>query len=127
MLSSCFKNGGKCYLKLSFKGGDPIQDIADKLKASPKYEALFKAFNDPMTRFSQEEYQALLQNANLTLISIKDVEEKDAIQGKENLIKQIKSWLPRSYKHKRAYGVPQGQVYLPPYRHKVDLTPSSPL
>ncbi len=105
------KNQGKCYLKLSSKGGDPIQDIADKLKASSKYQALFNTFNDPMTRYSQEEYQALLQNANLTLISIKDVEEKDAILGKENLIKQIKSWLPH-YHYLKQHSPENAETYI---------------
>lgn len=105
------KNQGKCYLKLSSKGGDPIQEIADKLKASNKYQTLFKDFNDPMTRFSQEDYQALLQKSHLSVISIKDVEEKDAIQGKENLIKQIKSWLPH-YHYLKQYSAKHAEPFL---------------
>jgi len=88
------KNKGQCYLKLSSKGGDPIQDIADKLSTTAKYKTAFNLFHDPMTRFSPDEYKALLKEAKLKLISIRDSEEKDQIQGKENLIKQIKSWLP---------------------------------
>lgn len=88
------KENGKFYLKLSSKGGDPIQDIADELQKSPKYKDYFRNFDDPMTRYSVIEYQALLKEAHLNLISIKDSEEKDKIIGKKPLIKQIKSWLP---------------------------------
>lgn len=93
-IQHALKKNGKCYLKLSSKGGDPMQEIADQLATRAKYKDLFKQFNDPMTRFSPDEYKKLLHDNKLTLISIKDSEEKDQIKGRANLIKQIKSWLP---------------------------------
>lgn len=105
------KPNAKCYLKLSSKGGDPIQDIADKFSSVSKYKALFKTFHDPMTRFSPDEYKKLLEQNQLTLISIKDSEEKDQIKGRENLIKQIKSWLPH-YHYLKQHNVAMAEQYI---------------
>ncbi len=88
------KPKGKFYVKLCSKGGDPIQDIADSLKFDPKYSDHFKNFVDPVTRFNEAEYQALLEQAKLKMISIKDTQEKDKVVNKEKLSKQLKSWLP---------------------------------
>lgn len=88
------KPGGKFYLKLASKGGDPIQEIADKLKQSPKYLGAFAKFQDPMKRYSPEEYRHLIQKAKLKVISIEDVEEQDRLEGVEKLTTQLKSWLP---------------------------------
>lgn len=88
------KPGGQFFLKVCSKGGDPIQDIADKLIKSRTYQSHFAQFVDPMTRFDQEAYRRLLTKMNLKVISIVDHEERDRVENKTKLIKQIKSWLP---------------------------------
>jgi trans-aconitate 2-methyltransferase len=88
------KPGGKFYIRLASYGGDPIQDIADQLIMTEKYQVFFRNFIDPMNRYSIEDYQTILRAANLHLLQIVDTEERDKIQGKALLIKQLKSWLP---------------------------------
>lgn len=87
------KPKGRFYFKLCSKSRDPIQEIADTL-AKGAYKSYFKGYVEPITRYNAKEYQTLLEKAHLKVLSIQDVEEKDTIQGKERLIKQIKSWLP---------------------------------
>jgi len=88
------KEQGRFYLRLCAKGGDPIQEIADNLITKTQYSNYFKDFKDPINRYSREEYRNLLDTAGLKLIELEDREEKDQLQGKEALSKQVKSWLP---------------------------------
>jgi trans-aconitate 2-methyltransferase len=88
------KPGGKFFLKVCSKGGDPIQAIADKLIKSDTYRSHFEQFVDPMHRFEQSEYRSLLRRMNLKVTSIVDHEERDRVESQEKLTKQIKSWLP---------------------------------
>ncbi len=88
------KPHGQFYFKLCSKGGDPIQDIADKLIQDEKYAFYFKNFVDPITRFNTKEYLSLLSQANLQVQSINDHQEQDQIHSEANLNKQLKSWLP---------------------------------
>ncbi len=96
------KPNGKFYVKLCSKGGDPIQDIADSLKSHPKFKDKFKDFIDPVTRFNESEYLALVQKAKLQIISIKDTEEKDKVANSLKLSNQLKSWLPHYHFLKRS-------------------------
>ncbi|MGD9592737.1 MAG: trans-aconitate 2-methyltransferase, partial [Candidatus Berkiella sp.] len=96
------KPEGKFYFRLCSKGGDPIQDIADKMKDNPKYKEYFILFQDPMRRFDEHEYRQLINHANLSVSSVKEIEEQDKIIGRAKLVKQIKSWLPH-YHYLRQY------------------------
>lgn len=93
-IRECLKPNGKFFLRLSSKGGDPIQELADKLTQTEKYSGYFMGFKDPMHRFSVEEYSQLLKDANLKEILIQEIHDRDIIKGRDNLAKQVKSWLP---------------------------------
>lgn len=88
------KPNGLFYIRLGSKTGSPIQVIADHMTKITPYKEYFTYFKDPMFRYSSEEYRILLDLSGLSVLSLQDVEEKDKIDGKENLIKQLKSWLP---------------------------------
>ncbi len=88
------KPQGKFFLTICSDGGDPIQVIADKLIKDDRYKTLFVGFVDPVTRFNPKQYEVLVKAANLQVLSIEDSEQKDIVENKEKLIKQLKSWLP---------------------------------
>lgn len=88
------KPQGMYYIRLGSKTGSPVQVIAEHMTKIAPYKEYFTYFKDPMKRYSIEEYRILLDLAGLSVTSLEDVEEKDKIVSKENLIKQLKSWLP---------------------------------
>lgn len=93
-LHDVLKPHGSYYIRLASKGGDPVQDLADVMIASRPYQPYFTHFVDPMSRFSCAEYRMLLDLAGLRVDSLLDVEEQDEIEGRANLSRQLKSWLP---------------------------------
>lgn len=97
-ISIALKPGGICYLRLASKGGDPVEDIADRLSKSPKWKAYFANFKTYIKRFTPAEYAALLEKNNLKITSICDLEDKDLLGNITQLKTQIKSWLPH-YHH----------------------------
>lgn len=92
------KPNGVAYLRLCSKGGDPIQDIADKLSQTAEWRQHFASFIDPMNRFSVAEYEKLLHQQGFSIVKIDDVEDKDRLDNIMALKQQLKSWLPH-YHH----------------------------
>lgn len=88
------KSGGKAFLRLTSKGWDPVQEVADSLIQSEKWSPHFISFQDPIHRYSKEEYIALVEQAGLQIVRIEEVFEDDFLASAELLGKQIKSWLP---------------------------------
>jgi trans-aconitate 2-methyltransferase len=105
------KRGGKFYLRLCSKGGDPIQTIADDLKVTSVYAAAFQSFQDPMIRYSPQEYADLIRGSGLFAISIEDVEERDQVANTESLLRQLKSWLPH-YHHLKTISSELAERYM---------------
>lgn len=93
-IKASLKPGGKAFLRLTSKGWDPVQDIADELINSEKWRSQFAGFSDPIHRFSEEEYLCLVNEAGLRPIRIEDVVDDDVLPNIDVLMKQIKSWLP---------------------------------
>ncbi|MBA8667447.1 class I SAM-dependent methyltransferase [Holosporaceae bacterium 'Namur'] len=91
---TALKPNGICYLRLASKGGDPVQDIADRLVKSAKWKAYFTNFKSHMKRFTVGEYAALLEKNNFQIVSIRNVEDKNFLNNTAQLKMQIKSWLP---------------------------------
>lgn len=88
------KEGGKAYLLVASDGDDPLQQIADDLSKSLKWQSFFTAFKDPLHRFSVAEYKALLKQAGLIPLSVIEVVKDDPLHSKEDLAGQIISWVP---------------------------------
>lgn len=93
-IKTALKPDGKAFLRLTSKGWDPIQEIADNLIITSKWQEHFTTFRDPINRFSKEEYQNLVNAAELIPLRIEEVFENDTLSSVETLSKQIKSWLP---------------------------------
>lgn len=93
-ISVTLKPGGKAFLRLTSKGWDPVQEIADSLIQSSKWGFYFAGFRDPVHRYNIEEYTALVEQAGLQIVRIEEVFEDDFLASEELLGKQIKSWLP---------------------------------
>jgi ubiquinone/menaquinone biosynthesis C-methylase UbiE len=92
------KDTGEFYIRTAAKGGDPIQDIADKMIKSEEYSEYFVNFYDPMIRYSKKEYEILVKKAELKLISLKLASDRDILNSRKDLRMQIISWLPH-YNH----------------------------
>jgi trans-aconitate 2-methyltransferase len=90
------KKNGKAYLRLSAKGYDPIQEIADEMIRAPAWARHFTRFQDPMHRYSIPEYSALLEKTGFRINSLIETRDRDELKDRVALYKQIKSWLPHS-------------------------------
>lgn len=110
-MSCALKEDGLLYIKTASKTGDPMQDIADELMMSDRYEDYFDNFYDPIIRFSMEEYKALLEDYDFEVLSIQDTQQEDVVKDRDHLIKQIKSWLPH-YHHLKNSDMLLADVYL---------------
>lgn len=93
-IKKCLKPGGRAFIRLTSKGWDPIQENADALIRSEKWNPHFITFKDPVHRFNTEEYLCLIREAGLNSIQIEEVYEDDTFHDRLLLAKQIKSWLP---------------------------------
>jgi trans-aconitate 2-methyltransferase len=93
-MKKCLKPGGRAFIRLTSKGWDPIQEMADELIKEEKWTAHFDTFEDPVQRYNVEEYQCLVEEAGLQSVRIEEVFEDDTLSSREVLAKQIKSWLP---------------------------------
>lgn len=93
-IKKSLKPGGKAFLRLTSKGWDPIQDIADELIKSDKWKSYFSAFRDPIHCYSKAEYLSLIEDADLQTLRIEEVVEDDVLHNIEALSQQVKSWLP---------------------------------
>lgn len=93
-IKKSLKPEGKAFLRLTSKGWDPVQEVADELIKSEKWGLHFTTFKDPVQRFNIEEYSTLVRNVGLELIEIREAIENDLLQNPAVLAKQIKSWLP---------------------------------
>lgn len=99
------KKGGKFYIIICSKGGDPIQEIADQLIThKQEYVDLFKDFKDPISRYTVGEYSKILRGSNFYSFDIKETKKEDKFMNREDLVKQIKSWLPHYHYLKEKKG-----------------------
>ena len=110
-MNRALKEDGLLYIKTASKTGDPMQDIADELMFSDRYSNYFYDFHDPIIRFDMEEYEDLLESCDFDVLSIQDVKQEDAVEDRDQLIKQIKSWLPH-YHHLKSRDLLLADIYL---------------
>lgn len=93
-IKASLKPHGRAFLRFCSKGWDPVQEIATELCQSEKWKPYFDTFKDPIHRFSEEEYLALVLDAGLQPIRIEESIQDDQLPNREALFKQIRSWLP---------------------------------
>ncbi len=89
---------GRAYLTLASDGFDPQQEVANTLARTRRWRRHFSNFEDPIRRFSLEEYALLLARAGLEPIELVEREYIDILPNRVALRRQAKSWLPH-YRH----------------------------
>lgn len=113
-ITTVLKPTGRAYIRLTSKGWDPIQEIADELAASSKWKNYFKGFVDPVQRFSVSEYTQIVQEAGFIPIRIEDVTDNDTLQSVELLAKQVKVGSPMLNTFHPICKMPISPISLPP-------------
>lgn len=91
-------DGGHAYLTLASDGFDPQQEVADTLVRTRRWRPHFVTFDDPIRRFSLEQYRHFLERAGLEPVELVEQEYLDVLPDQAALRRQAISWLPH-YRH----------------------------
>jgi len=93
---TALRQGGVAFLRFASDGFDPIQELADELCTSDKWQDLFSGFLDPIHRFGIEQYRKLLQAHGFVIVELKEFIGTDILEDLTQLRNHVKGWLPHS-------------------------------